>query len=143
MSKDVPASENKNMKIVTGYPPNIEKIKKAFPIKGKPVCFAYGDTLYNASGSTPPKHLEVHEEVHSKQQGSDPEAWWDKYIANSVFRLEQEIEAHHVQYEYYKKTESREMTNKLLVFYAETLSSAVYGNLCTYSQAMQYIKYGK
>ncbi len=58
------------MKIVNSYPPNIDKIDKKFNVKDKPAVFTYGDTLFNPKGGEISKHLEVHEETHSRQQNS-------------------------------------------------------------------------
>ena len=40
----------------------------------------------------------THERVHSKQQGADPLAWWDRYIADVEFRFAQELEAHRAEW---------------------------------------------
>lgn len=132
------------MKIINENPPNIEKIKEAFDFgKHKPV-FAYGDTIYNPWGEEIPHHLVVHEEVHSKQQGEDPEGWWDTYIEDPIFRLAQEVEAHHVQYNYLKTViKNREALNHLTIFYARAMSGPLYNHMVTYSDAIKLIKYGK
>lgn len=128
------------MKQIIGFPPNIEKIRKAFDIEDKPVVFTYGDILYNPLGGHVSKDLEVHELTHTKQQGSSPEDWWDRYINDKQFRLDQEIEAYRNQYEYYcRKNKSLNAQFRFLRTLSHYLSSEVYGNLVTRSEAMDLI----
>lgn len=87
------------MKIINNNPPNIDKIKKAFPIV-KGTIFCYGDSIYNPDGMIISEDLIIHEGIHQKQQGDKIEEWWDKYISDKEFRLEQELEAYRNQYNY-------------------------------------------
>ena len=64
------------MKVVDGYPPNWDKIKAAFdPRPG--TMFCYGDRVYypGEAGRGISEALHAHEQVHSVQQGFDPEGW--------------------------------------------------------------------
>lgn len=96
------------MRIVYGYPPIYEEAAKVFDIRGKPVIFAWGDTIYNPGRAHIPAHLEEHEATHGRQQMrlGGPEIWWQRYLHESEFRLEQEIEAYQVQYRYFCRTVS-------------------------------------
>lgn len=128
------------MKIVTDYPPNIEKIKEVFDFTGKVPCFTYGDTLYNPSGNPVSASLLAHEEVHVKQQGDDPESWWDRYLVDVPFRLEQEIEGYKAQYKEAKKwIKDRNELFRYARGLAHDLSSPMYGNIINSQEALTKI----
>lgn len=77
------------------YPPMFDEIAAVFPTARLPgVLFCWGTTIHNPSGIKVSDALIAHEEVHSEQQGCDPDKWWLRYIHESVFRLEQEKPAH-------------------------------------------------
>ena len=132
------------MKIERTFPPNYEDIKKHFPeVEGNSrVIFTYGETLYVPLTSAPiPDHLIVHEQTHTKQQGEDPKAWWDRYFIDIPFRLAQEIEAYKAQYVYYKsRIKDRNQQNRFIVDLAKMLSSPIYGNSITTSEAIKKLK---
>lgn len=82
-----------------------------------------------------------HEEVHAKQQGDDPEKWWHRYIVDSAFRFCQELEAYQVQYrEIKKKFKDRNKQMRFLDILAQDLSSANYGSVCSYQEALMSIR---
>lgn len=126
------------MKILTKqYPPNWLMIKIALPNieKYKPI-FAYGDTIYNPFERTITKDMEVHESVHTRQQGDTISEWWDKYLLDPSFRLEQEVEAYSVQYVFFKENANNGRLSKWLKSkIAEALSGESYGNLISYNAA--------
>ena len=64
------------MKTLFLFPPNYRAINKAFSVRGKPVIFCYGDTIYNPTRITVTPSLVAHEGVHSRQQGEDPRGWF-------------------------------------------------------------------
>lgn len=116
------------MKIVRGYPPNYSEIRAAFKEAIRPgVIFAYGDTIFNPIGATLSPSLIAHEEVHSGQQGDDPEGWWRRYIAESVFRFEQELAAHRAEYRVAIRDGSRHVRRSTLKLIASRLASPLYG----------------
>lgn len=131
------------MKIVEKFPPNYQDIVNAFGDieRHKPV-FAWGDTLYNPFKVTVTPDLEAHEEAHSKRQNNFPEVWWQKYLIDPKFRLEEEIVGYGEQMLYLKTIP--EMPSKLLEWFkektAQALSSSLYGNLCTYGEAVSKIR---
>jgi hypothetical protein len=129
------------MNIKQGFPPNIKAIKKAFPFDANTV-FTYGDDLYIQDHEEKEvlPHLLVHEGVHTVQQGTDPDAWWDKYIADPQFRLEQEIEAYRAQYSFLKSHIITKGHKKVLFKLASDLSSPQYGNLVTHIEAENLIR---
>ena len=128
------------MKIIMDYPPNIEKIKAAFNIEGLKVVFTYGDTIYNPHTDAVSDHLMVHESTHARQQGDDPDAWWDKYIADPEFRKEQELEAYANQYLFMKKACTNRVLKDFLYQIANDLSGQIYGNLMSLTEAESAIR---
>ncbi len=132
---------------VVDYPPNIEEIYAVFGkenIEGKPVIFAYGDSIYNPTDSHISDDVRAHEYVHLRQHGHTREgaaAWWAKYLVDPEFRLSQESEAYQGQYEYFcrmfkdKNTRARYLTAK-----AEEFSSALYGNIISFKAAGRVIQ---
>ena len=134
------------MNIAHSYPPNFKKIVEAFNLKrdnDRQPVFTYGTTLYNPSGAEIPQHLLTHEEVHSRQQGktdAGAEAWWDKFIADPAFRLEQELEAYGFQYLYAKRHFASKHRAQLLHSLASDLSSPAYGSMLSYGEAASKIR---
>lgn len=103
--------------------------------------FTYGDTIYNPGGSEVNWHLMAHEEVHEQQQGTDPKAWWDRYINDHIFRVAQEAEAYARQYEAICDVlKDRNRRNKTLLDLSRILSGPLYGNVVSKSGAMSLIK---
>ena len=110
------------------FPPNYSLILATFPKceELKPV-FAYGDTIYNPFWVEVRKDVEKHEEVHSKRQGKDPDLWWNKYLTDRDFRLEEELIACAIQYKFLKDTlGSSKLTDWALENIATSLSGELY-----------------
>lgn len=132
------------MKISNHPPPNYELILTTFPIavlkKSKPI-FAYGNIIYNPFNVNITKDVEIHEEVHEKQQGGNPDSWWAKYLMDKEFRLSQEIEAYGTQLAFIQKLiDSPSLANWKKEKMAEALSGELYGNLLSYGEAESKIR---
>lgn len=130
------------MKIVPGFPPNIEEIRRAFDIEGRQIVFAYGNFLYNPTGLIIPDHLMAHEETHERQQVAlgSIDAWWRRYLHEPAFRLEQEIEAYREQYRYVKRNvKDRNAVARFLHAIAIDLAGPIYGNITSYAEASSAI----
>lgn len=138
------------MKIKEELPPNYLDIVKVFPNleETKPI-FCYGDTIYNPWKRNVTPDLEIHEEVHFKQQGTAPDLWWDKYLSDEQFRLNQETEAYGEQYKFAQKLVDEirggsKMKKWALESMAKALSGETYGSLLTYHEAEAKIRnYGR
>ncbi len=130
------------MRIINTLPPFWNKILAAgMRPDPKNTVATYGDILYNPGCHEISTHLMAHEETHTVQQGDSPDAWWDKYLKDPKFRLEQEIEAYANQYASYCKKQNRhERQWKYLVSLAEFLSGRMYDNLLSLEEAMEIIK---
>lgn len=127
------------MNIVVGQPPNIEELRKAFEI-APTVIFAYGDTIFNPAGKPIPEHRMAHEEVHGRQQAIvGVEEWWRRFIVDPVFRLDQELEAYRVQWEYIAARANRGQRRRLLHQLAADLASGIYGKVISISEAEKLI----
>lgn len=130
------------MKILNEFPPNYEDIKKTFPEMEvmKPV-FCYEDNIYNPFNVRITPDLQVHEEVHSKQQGFNPADWWQRYLNDKEFRTDQEIMAYGTQLFFVSQSDIpkkrlEEYANSL----AEQLSSGLYGSVLSFGEAKSKIK---
>ena len=130
--------------IQVDYPPNIETIKKHFDVMSKDIVFTYGDTLYSPAGGDINKPLMAHENTHSRQQEEmGVSEWWDKYIEDKNFRIEQEVEAYKNQYvEYCKNKKNMAKRVMFLNDLAQDLSSSIYGNVVGFDEAIKLIKHG-
>lgn len=131
------------MKIVIDFPPNIEKIRTKLNWSGKTPVFTYGDTLYNPYGGNIDAPLQTHESTHSRQQGDDPEGWWEKYLNDDHFRLEQELGAYLQQYLHFCRNKKDIVKQiQFLEKIAGDLSSQAYGNIISIEDAKKLIKQG-
>lgn len=132
------------MKIVHELPPNWRELCSTFDLEGRPTVFTYGDTIYNPVGFAMSEDLIRHEEVHSRQQNHTEEGakeWWDKFIEDEVFRIQQEAEAYGAQYRFIcSKSKNRERNFRDLWELAGFLSGPMYGNVIKHSDAMALIK---
>jgi len=127
------------MKILHRYPPNIEKIREVFTLHSG-IIFTYGDTIFNPDKGLIDEALLAHESTHSRQQGKDPEAWWNRYLTDTKFRTEQELEAYRNQYKYAVEHYTRQMRKQLLKTISKDLASAMYGNIMTREEAREAIQ---
>lgn len=130
------------MKILHIHPPNIKTIMKKFPdvatIPG--IVYTYGNTIYNPSGGDLPDHLIHHERIHIIQQKLiTPKVWWQQYLDDENFRLEQELEAYRGQYDFIKIHYNREQRRALLDKLATDLSSGMYGKILDKKMAKELI----
>jgi hypothetical protein len=94
------------MRVIKAFPPNYRMINDAFAVRGKPVIFCYGDTIYNPSGIAVGPALLAHETVHSVRQKADPfgiSGWWARYVVDPAFRLAEEIPAHQAEFNYWQR----------------------------------------
>lgn len=103
--------------IINEYPPNIGRIRQ-FLTPPKGAVFAYNKKIYNPDNIDIWPDLEEHEEVHFKQQGNDSDFWWERYLQDPQFRLEQEVEAYSRQLNFFKEkgANNKELKNLLYEF---------------------------
>lgn len=122
------------------FPPNYKEIEKAFHPASNTV-FTYGNTIYSPHFHFQlPDDLIFHEEVHSKEQGINPHFWWEKYILNKEFRLQQEVKAYRRQYRHYLLHHDRNDAYFFLNRIAMDLAGSNYGDMIKYQEALKLIK---
>lgn len=133
------------MEIVYDYPPNYEAIAEAFNIQdNEAVIFTYGNKLYIPAGERVriDKPLMRHEETHARQQKRiGVEEWWDQFLADPAFRLQQELEAYREQYRNMAGMPLKERM-AYLTHISRDLSGTMYGNLLTEEEAVKVITEG-
>lgn len=122
-------------------PPNWATLVSAFGVEWGGVVVTYGPLIHSARPI--PSDLLNHELVHAKQQGfsiQGAEKWWREYLANSKFRLSQEVEAYQKQVRFVKRFVSdRNDKARRVHRLAVDLSGPTYGNVVSYSEAYQLI----
>lgn len=133
------------MKIVKAYPPNYDRICDVLPdVRLKPsIIFTYGDTVYVPSGVTLNDHLIAHEQVHVERQlAMGVDNWWEEYLANPRFRLEEELAAYRGQYSLLLEKYPRHIRKDILKNISKHLSGAMYGKIVDKDHARQLITGG-
>jgi hypothetical protein len=131
------------MKVVYTFPPLYREINEEFKVRGRPVIFCHGTTLYNPSRIKITPELMAHETVHSGRQGDDPDMWWVDYIADPAFRLSEELPAHIAEFaDICRRIEARSPRQTALHRIAARLSSPLYGSLIEYNEARERIESG-
>jgi hypothetical protein len=128
------------MNVVKGFPPNYKSIESRFH-PDEFAIFTYGSTIYTPHIDFQlPEHLFVHEEVHEKQQGNDPESWWERYLIDESFRFNQELSAYKAQYNFLCKGIDRNSAFMYAHRLAQDFSSSMYGNIIDYHKALKLIQ---
>lgn len=85
-------------------PPNYRAILEVLPeAAARGVIFAYAPAVYNPSAVVLTPALQAHEAVHLRQQGDDPAGWWERYLESVHFRFGAELEAHQVEYHWWRQ----------------------------------------
>jgi len=122
--------------IIGEKPPNWSILEDKFGVKWGNVVVTYGNKVYSSSKITP--DLVVHESIHVKQQGAIP-TWWEQYLEDPTFRLEQELEAYKEQVKWGKKNiKDRNKQFRFVSKLAQDLSGSMYGNCIGFNEA--YLK---
>jgi len=122
------------------YPPNWERIKAVLnPKEEWQPIFCYGAEIYNPFNVKITPDREVHEKVHSKQQGKNPEEWWNRYLQDKSFRLEEEVAAYGTQLVFAQKYVRGKLLDWARDKMAESLSEHYNLNI-TFNEARCKIK---
>ncbi len=136
---------NQEMTIVHESPPMLDRIREAGmnPDLATTV-FTYGYLLYNPGENRLSADLMAHELTHAKQQteyAGGPDAWWDRYLTDIDFRIEQELEAYRAQFQFFV---SRHRNIRKQAFFlnaiAQDFSGPLYGNVISVDEAIQHIR---
>ncbi len=140
--------KEKEIKIVNDYPPKkiykkAQKLfGKAFVDFDKGVVFAIDHTIYCRKMTD---DLYVHESTHVEQQERVGwKKWWKMFFKDEKFRYNQELEAYRKQYKYIKENiKDRNTQVKYLNFFAQVLSSPLYGSIITFEETKKQIRNNK
>lgn len=114
--------------------PLLDRYKEKFPVDFNTI-FAYDGNIYTNHKLTP--DLLVHENVHLEQQkemGADN--WVELFLEDSKFRLDQELEAYRKQLASIIDSGKR---HKMTLICAENLSSGLYGEIISLSEAFDLL----
>ena len=121
--------------------PNFQELKDKFGV-GEETIIAYGDAIY-VKGKQMSADLLQHEITHCQRQKFDRDSakrWFELYMTDEKFRLQEETIAYHNQFEYCKKVyKDRNKRTKILWALAKELSSSRYGNIIEHREAMRMI----
>ncbi len=141
--KEAEATGKIPVKIIIDRPPVWDAVCQMINGIPRSAIFAWGDTIYNPEGAVLPDFLIEHEMVHMRQQKlvGGPEKWWDRYINDPYFRIDQEAEAYAKQYECMCETYiDRNQRHSILRTLAFTLAGPLYGSIISPSKAMKLIR---
>lgn len=115
--------------------PLLQEYSKVFNINEKTI-FAYDDIIFSNNPLSP--DLLVHEERHLAQQkryGLD--TWVKNFLEDPRYRLEMELDAYKKQLESIKDRNFRDAIRRES---AKNLSSSLYGEIISYSEAFTLLK---
>lgn len=132
------------MKISHNKPPHFWIMKAIFKCDWERTAFAFGDTIY--SKYELPDHLIVHEKTHLMQQYHSTIGawiWLALYLVSKRFRYHMELQAYRNQWQFFKQNYSFGVQERFIEKIAGDLSSTLYGNIVSFSEARRAIRYGK
>ena len=136
--------ENKFIQIVVEKPPVWDRAHEVFDIDDSSTVYAYGNKIYNpANIQGIPQHVIEHELVHIRQQEAigGAEKWWNLYLTEEIFRINQEIEAYRVQYAFYcLANRDRNAQARFLNSLGGFMASNMYGAPMSKIEAMKAIR---
>lgn len=133
--------------IIQDFPPNYHEIDAAFNVRDNHgVIFSFGDRIYAPHG---PKiiapELIAHEGIHGQRQGTKHAkilAWWDRYIDDIEFRLDEELVAHRAEYRHLMQFGNRTKRRAALKRTSLRLSAPLYGEVINRKQAELLLQEG-
>lgn len=133
------------VKISNARPPMYDEIASVFDVRGKPVLFAWGDTIYCPVPCPIRPHLLMHEKAHGARQiETGIEEWWKRYLSDPEFRLEEEKIGHLAEYQWLAdRCASRADRRRNLSHVASRLSSALYRYKITKDEARRFLENGR
>lgn len=125
------------MVVIFGRPPVLDRVIAQVGLDAENAYFTYDGKIWSPTGRTPPDEIVEHEKKHVEQQtaagGSD--AWWDRWLADRAFRLDQEIRAYGRQIWWLRKHRGSKEAQRQLGWIAEMLAGDGYGRLTTEERA--------
>lgn len=131
------------MKISTEKPPIYDRAEKAFGtgLWDKGTIFTYGDTVHVKKGGMS-LDLHAHEQVHIDRQAVYPggaSAWWDRYLTDKKFRLDEEVEAYRAQAAYIRGHMVNRVKRQQAIAWIHSCMADMYGDMITLKEAQQLV----
>ena len=117
-----------------------ETLHKIFGVEwDNGVIITYGDTVYCKFDLGWDKR--VHEAVHVRQQKEmGAEAWWNRYLEDTEFRLSQELEAYKEEVKFLRQNiKDRNQLFRAIRQVSLDLSGSMYGNIISYGEAFKIL----
>jgi hypothetical protein len=138
------------MNIIQGRPPLFDLIDAKFNIRGKPILFSWGSTIFIPSGSLDVSPaLMVHERIHGDRQlaysrdKASIEMWWLRYMEDINFRAAEEVLAHRAEYRHLcDHAGGRNQRRRHLSIIATKLSHPLYGPMMNKASARKVLTDG-
>lgn len=130
-----------NIKLSKECPPIYSRLHDKFGVEWEDgLIIAHSPYIYCLI-DIPPEKM-VHECVHTKRQDEiGVDLWYDRYIEDDAFRLDEEVRAYREEFKFLKKyVKDREFLFHLRNDICKNLSSSIYGNLVTLDEALNIIK---
>ena len=125
--------------VIVAKPPVYDRCIAVFGeavIVGKPILWAWGDTIYNPLDIDIPRELFAHEAVHGERQlAVDPHRWWDNYLTDTLFRYNEERLAHRAEWRNMVKYGAGKNLTPAFEAIAGRLAGPLYGNVATLKEA--------
>lgn len=127
--------------ILDTKPPVFEQCEAQFGINWDNTTFAYYPDIHTKSPLFLTDDVIQHEYIHlQRQKVIGTEIWWEKYLADKEFRLEEELLAYRRQYNFLKGKMDRNGLYRLVWGWSYTLASPFYGDLIEAKMAYNKIK---
>lgn len=122
-------------------PPVFDQCNVLFGATWENTIFAYAPNIHAEDPKTLSEDVVEHEMIHIARQGEEPQIWWERYLTDPEFRLEEELVAYRRQFFYLRdnKKIDRNDLDKRVRFWVSMLSGQGYGFLTDYQTAYNKI----
>lgn len=143
------------MNVIQGRPPLFDLIDAEFNIRGKPILFSWGRSIFIPTGSLDVSPaLMAHEGIHGARQlayvretsftdEQRIELWWRRYIIDIDFRCAEEVLAHRAEYRHLcDHAGGRNQRRRHLSIIATKLSHPLYGPMMNKASARKVLTDG-
>lgn len=143
------------MNVIQGRPPLFDLIDAEFNIRGKPILFSWGRSIFIPTGSLDVSPaLMAHEGIHGARQlayvretsftdEQRIELWWRRYIIDIDFRAAEEVLAHRAEYRHLcDHAGGRNQRRRHLSIIATKLSHPLYGPMMNKASARKVLTDG-
>lgn len=131
--------------IIYEFPPIYSEIAAVFRIhERRDVVFSFGPHMYNPYAAHIPDEIVVHEAIHGARQGRGDKVldWWQRYMEDQAFRLDEEIHAHRAEYRWLLEHGNRQQRRRACKQVSGKLAGPLYGRLTTAKKASRLLKAG-